>query len=161
MDETALAERAESIRRQYLDGLPPDYLGRHSAIADTDTVQMLFRAVSAGLNQRDSCQAAGIAPDTFQTWMARAERNPDGPFAALSADLKACRAAGKLAHLENIRKHSQKEWTASAWTLERTDPEQFGKRESDSSQPRVIVNIGVHNGEVQMHTEIPQLIPKE
>ena len=150
MDSATLQRRAQEIAAQYEASLPADYIGRHAALASAAVLETLFRAVSAGLNQRDSCAAAGIAPDTFQRWMQRAEAEPDSAFAAFAADLKAARAAGKLAHLENIKKHSIKEWTASAWTLERTDPEQFGKRESDSSQPKVIVQIGVKDGDVQV-----------
>jgi hypothetical protein len=150
VDSVSLAARAAAIAEQYHRELPADYVGRHAAIADKSTIETLFRAVSAGLNQRDSCAAAGISPRTFQHWQERAESEPDSAFSALFADLKAAKAAGKLAHLENIKKHSAKEWTASAWTLERTDPEQFGKRDSDSSAPRVVVQIGVRDGDVQV-----------
>jgi hypothetical protein len=148
VERATFKQRAQAIADQYVSELPADYCSRHSAIADYDVLETLFRAVSAGLNQRDSCAAAGIHPTTFQRWMNAAEDEPTSAYAALAADLKAARAAGKLAHLENIKKHSAKEWTASAWTLERTDPEQFGKRDAESSQPKVVVQIGVKDGDV-------------
>jgi hypothetical protein len=150
VDSASLSKRAEEIANQYLSELPTDYVGRHSAVADKHTIETLFRAVMAGLNQRDSCAAAGIATDTFQRWMRHAEADPTSAYAVLAADLKAAKAAGKLSHLENIKKHSLKEWTASAWTLERTDPEQFGKRADDSQAPRVVVQIGVQGNDVQV-----------
>jgi hypothetical protein len=150
VERATFKQRATAIAEQYRSELPADYIGKHAALAQSDVLETLFRAVSAGLNQRDSCAAAGISPDTFQRWMKMADAEPDGAHAVLAADLKAARAAGKLAHLENIKKHSAKEWTASAWTLERTDPEQFGKRDADSSQPKVVVQIGVRDGDVQV-----------
>lgn len=64
--------------------------------------------------------------------------------------MKSAKAKGKRWHLQNIQRHSIDEWTASAWTLERTDPEQFALRKDDSSTPKVIVQIGVQNGDVQV-----------
>jgi hypothetical protein len=156
VDSHTLQRRAEEIARQYLSSLPADYVGKYSVIADKHTIETLFRAVMAGLNQRDSCAAAGISTDTFQRWMREAEANPTSAYAALSADLKEAKAAGKLSHLENIKKHSLKEWTASAWTLERTDPEQFGKRADDNQAPKVVVQIGVQGQDVQVTLSPPE-----
>lgn len=156
MDSATLSRRAEEIATQYLSELPTDYVGRHAALADKHTIETLFRAVMAGLNQRDSCAAAGISTRTFQHWSERAEAEPHGAYGAFFADLKGARAAGKLSHLENIKKHSLKEWTASAWTLERTDPEQFGKRSDDSQAPRVVVQIGVQGQDVQVTLSPPE-----
>lgn len=150
VERATFKQRAEAISEQYHRSLPVDWVGRHSALAKPDVIETLFRATSAGLNQTDSCAAAGITPRTFQHWREYADAEPDGAHAQFFADLKAARAAGKLAHLENIKKHSAKEWTASAWTLERTDPEQFGKRDADSSQPKVVVQIGVRDGDVHV-----------
>lgn len=155
MDSVTLTKRAEEIAAQYLSELPQDYVGKHSSIADKHVIANLFRAIAAGLNQRDSCAAAGIHPVTFQRWMQLAEQQPESAYAALAADLKEAKAAGKVWHLENIKRHAQKEWTASAWTLERTDPEQFGKRQDDSQAPKVVVNIGVRGEDVQVSLSPP------
>jgi hypothetical protein len=140
-------QTAVRISQQYLADPPA---GRYSDIADPDTVAMLFRATAAGLNQRDAALAAGIDPRTFQRWVSQAEAEPDSAYATFVAHLKASKAEGKLKHLENIAKHSVKEWTASAWTLERTDPEQFALRKDTDSSPRVIVQIGVSQSDVQV-----------
>jgi hypothetical protein len=150
MDSAQLQRRAQEIADQYERSLPADYVGRHSALATAGVIETLFRAVSAGLNTKDSCAAAGVSTRTYYNWQQLAEADPDSAHGVFFADLKAARAAGKLAHLENIKKHSAKEWTASAWTLERTDPEQFGKRDSDSSAPKVVVQIGVREGDVSV-----------
>ncbi len=150
MDSVTLQQRATAIAEQYMESLSPDHAGKFSVLAQPDVILTLFRAVSAGLNQRDSCAAAGIHPRTFQKWQQQADDEPDGAHAAFFADLKAARAAGKLSHLENIKRHSQKEWTASAWTLERTDPEQFALRKDSSDAPKVVVQIGVSAQDVQV-----------
>lgn len=143
-----LAEKAEAIADQYLAQLPPDHAGRFSAIADTDTVAMLLQAFESGLNQRDSCLAAGINPRTFQRWQDEADAHPDSAHATLVALLKEQRAKGKLWHLQNIKRHALKEWEASGWTLERTDTEQFGKDKERREGPQVIVINGLRTDQV-------------
>lgn len=120
-----LHDEAEAIADRYLAQIPPTYSGRFSEIAKPDTVETLLRGFTAGLKDGDCCEAAGISPDTLQRWQQQAKAHPDSAYAAFAVALKKARAAGKLAHLENIRQHSAKDWKASAWTLERTDQAQF------------------------------------
>ena len=150
MANAPLQQQADAIAAHYLTGLPDDYTGRHSAVADPDTVAILLRAFGSGLNQRDSCAAAGISPDTFQRWMQLAVADPTSAYAAFAVALKGARAQGKLRRLEKIEKHGDKEWTALAWGLERTDPEQFALRKDSSDSPKVIVQIGAGAGDVKV-----------
>ena len=150
MDNATIDARAEAISQQYRDELPEDYANKHSTISDKHTLATLFRGISAGLNQRDCCAAARIHPTTFQRWIALGEDQPGSAHAAFAADVKAARAASKTWHLENIKRHSAKEWTASAWTLERTDPEQFALRKDTDNAPKVVVMIGASQGDVQV-----------
>jgi hypothetical protein len=66
--------------------------------------------------------------------------------------VKEARARGKLAVLKRISAASEKPqfWTAGAWMLERTDPEQFALRKDNADTPKVIVQIGAGAGDVKV-----------
>ena len=61
--------------------------------------------------------------------------------------IRVARAASKAAHLKNIVDAGKKEWQASGWYLERTDPEHYGKRES------IRVAASVLHGELAISKE--------
>lgn len=146
MDSATLRRQAEDIAALY----QPPPTGRWSEVGDESTIRTLLEAAEDGLKDSDAAAAAGINPETLRLWRQRADLQPDSAYAALFSALKEAKARGKHWHLRNIKRHSAKEWTASAWTLERTDPEQFGKREQDGNTPKVIVQIGVRDGDVQV-----------
>lgn len=143
---------AEDIANQYLASIPPTYDGRYSEIAKPDVVETLLKGFSAGLKPADCCEAAGIHPVTLTRWQAKAEAAPDSAYASFVTALKKARAAGKLALLEKIAKAGEKPqfWAANAWTLERTDPEQFALRKDNADTPKVIVQIGAGAGDVKV-----------
>src|SRR5688572_20677353 len=114
MDSATLERKAEDISSQYIHELPDNYNGRHSAIADEATVHTLFKAAQLGLNDKDSALAAGLSIRTFQRWHELADAEPDSAYGTFIRELKACRAQGKLWHLENIKKHAEKLWVPSA-----------------------------------------------
>jgi hypothetical protein len=61
---------------------------------------------------------AGIHPDTLADW-----RDSDPLFAR---ELEAARAEFVQKHVNRIDHHSKRNWMASAWLLERTEPRDFG-----------------------------------
>ena len=152
MDSATLQRKAHDIADQYLAAIPPTYNGRYSEIADPTVIQTIFEAISAGLKDGAACQAAGIDTTTFQRWVKRAEAEPDSAFAAFAAELKVLRQQRKVRILKRLEKASEKEqyWTAGAWLLERTEPEEFALRKDDSNAPKVIVQIGVQGQDVQV-----------
>jgi hypothetical protein len=160
--ETALViPSPEAIASQYLASMDPSYVGRFSELAKPDVVATLLQGFSAGLKPADCCEAAGIHPQTLVRWQARAAEAPESAYAAFVLALKSARAHGKLALLNRIKEAAEKPqfWTAAAWTLERTDPEQFALRKDSSDQPKVVVQIGAGAGDVQVNvlTVSPQL----
>lgn len=121
----SLQQQAAAIAGRYLAEVPAAHSGRFSEIASADVVETLLRGFASGLKNTDCCEAAGITTDTLVNWQKRGIAEPGSAFSAFSAALKKARAEGKLAHLDNIKQHSVKDWKASAWTLERTDQPQF------------------------------------
>jgi hypothetical protein len=148
----SLTEKAHAIADQYLAAIPGTYNGRYSEIADPDVITAIFEAIAAGLKDSAACQAAGIDPTTFQRWVKRAEAEPDSAYAAFAAELKVLRQQRKVRILKRLEKASESPqyWTAGAWLLERTEPEEFALRKDDSNSPKVIVQIGTKDGDISV-----------
>ena len=86
------------------------------------TVNALLEAIATGAPYTICCAAVGIHYDSFMTW-----KREDPEFAA-KVEQVASRAALRL--LGKIEKHSDENFAASAWILERRFPQ-------DSSRPEV------------------------
>lgn len=81
---------------------------------------VVINLVRSGSSLKDACHQAGVGYSTFFRWKAQ---NPD-----LSSRVKKAESDGKQWHIQNIRKHAEKDWKASAWFLERKFPREYGKR---------------------------------
>jgi hypothetical protein len=152
VDSAALTRKAHEIADQYLANIPPTYNGKYSEIAEPDVIAAIFKGISAGLKDVQACEAAGIDRTTLNRWLRRAEDEPDSAFSTFAYELKACRQQRKVRLLQRLEKASElpQYWTAGAWLLERTEPEEFALRKDDSQAPKVIVQIGVQGQDVSV-----------
>jgi hypothetical protein len=152
VDNATLTAKAHDIASQYLASIPGTYHGRYSEIADPDVVATIFKGVSAGLKDKAACEAAGIHLRTLSAWLAKAEAAPDSAYGQFFEELKACRQQRKVRLLNRLEKASElpQYWTAGAWLLERTEPEEFALRKDDSNSPKVIVQIGTKDGDISV-----------
>lgn len=91
-----------------------------------------------GLSDKDVCDIVGIDQSSFYNWIKEGEtgisvKHPGQKASNLEIKvelvkgLKKARAAFKAYHLQNINNAARKEWTASAWILERMYPKEFGR----------------------------------
>lgn len=94
------------------------------------TTRVLVEAIRNGLNQTFASKLAGIDQHTLKAW-----RDSDPLFAR---ELEAARAEFVQKHVGNIDRHSKRNWMASAWLLERTEPRDFG---SPSTQLSIVQNV--------------------
>jgi len=142
---------AESISQQYLNETPAHYI-KYAELADPTKLDILFDATSAGLNPTSACEAAGIHTNTWNRWLKRAEEEPESAYGAFSREIKRLRRQGQIQLLGRIKKASElpQHWTAAAWTLERTDPEQFALRKDDAQVQKVVVQVGVSATDVRV-----------
>ena len=141
-----------TIADSYLASLPDGYAARYSVLADPHAITRMLDAAEHGLNDRSACEAAGIHPVTLSRWLKHADDFPDSPHASFALAMKTARNRGKLALLKRIKTAAEKPqfWTAAAWTLERTDPEQFALRKDNADTPKVVVQIGAGGGDVKV-----------
>ena len=118
-----------------------DTVGRRSKLTD-DTVRKLNQGLKLGLSQKKAANFAGISETTFYRWQRefkRIDNDCQGNSDLIkNADdlnlwefwqsLKKSRIEGELAHVANITEAANNGvWQASAWFLERSNPQDWGK----------------------------------
>lgn len=86
-----------------------------------ENITAILRAISVGLHPDRAAEAAGVPAGTF-----RAHKTRDKAFAAR---VKEAIAKAEESYLGRILLHTEKQWTACAWILERRWPERWAKRE--------------------------------
>lgn len=146
------AEReAATICAQYA---PPD-TGRWSSIGDQEVVSRLLGAIYAGNYAETACDFAGIARSTLSNWTQRGEAG-EQPYADFLKALKRAEAISEIAAVDAVRGHWRREWASAMTYLERRKPERWGKRDADGAGgPRLVVQIGVKDSDVQISTLSP------
>lgn len=78
--------------------------------------------IGKGNSRNDACTLADINQDTFYVWMQKPE---------FSEAVKKAEIVCKSFHIENIVRHSEKSWQASAWWLERKHFAEFGLKQKE------------------------------
>lgn len=87
--------------------------------ATPKTIEIILTAIADGLTQREASILAGISEDTLSLW-----KKKDSDF---SEQIRQKEIECKLYHIKNIKKASEKSWTASAWWLERKYKDEFSR----------------------------------
>lgn len=97
-----------------------------------EMTKAFMEAVKLGLSNRAACDYAGISQSSFYLYLQYAEQdNADGKttiYSEFVEHLKKAKAQFRAYHMKNIRKASEGgQWQASAWTLERCCPDEYGR----------------------------------
>ena len=103
--------------------------GRPIALTPTKKRNFLA-AIKVGVPLSMACDAAGIHTSTFYNWKNRLDQEPEGSeLRAFFNDIKKREAQGLQENLERVLAAAEepRNWTASAWWLERRYPQHFGK----------------------------------
>lgn len=114
--------------------------------------ELIVRAVKIGAYKAQAAEAAGVSEAVLYKWLNRGEDalalavekveeteeitpqlipEAERPYVEFVESLKTAEAGAEIWHLGNIRRHAQKQWTASAWYLERTKRDRYGRGERD------------------------------
>lgn len=96
-------------------------LGRPRSVMTEENIKAILRAISVGLHPERAAEAAGVSAGTF-----RKHKMRDKAFAT---QIKEALAKAEESYLGRILLHTEKQWTACAWILERRWPERWAKRE--------------------------------
>lgn len=108
----------------------------------------IVKRIREGNPKTLASRLAGLDQQTLFDWIAQGRNEPDKypEYIQLAQDIQVAQAehvAERLARIEAAAKSDPRHWTADAWYLERTMPEEFGKRdkvEIETSKPLVQVN---------------------
>lgn len=96
--------------------------------------EQFISALTGGSTLRDACAYAGISEDT----LAR-HRKKNADFADA---IKKAQAQARVMSVARIRKAgSEGAWQADAWYLERSDPDQWGKRTFIKLEGNITVDL--------------------
>lgn len=95
-------------------------------VNDDETRERFLEAYAAGLSIDDAADYARVARSTPRNWLKKAE---DGvqPYLDFRSDFREAAAERKLGRVRKVES-GEPGWQGSAWLLERTDPDRFGKR---------------------------------
>jgi transposase len=144
----SLQQRAEQIADLYQ---PPDGAGRPSGIANPVPVQEFLEYLAHGHYVEVAAELAGFSKRTIYNWLERGKAG-EPEYAAFLHAVKAAEAKAEHELLSNVRKASKlpQFWAAGMTILERRHPERWGKRSDDSSGPKVVVQVGIRDSDVQI-----------
>lgn len=152
---------AAGIAQQIASAYRADSPGRPSRIGEADTVQILLEAVHDGNYIETAAELAGLAKQTVYEWIKRGEAR-ETPYAAFADALKRATARAEAAEVAKVRQagNDPRFWAASMTYLERRHPDRWARRSDDSSAPKVVVQIGVRDSDVQVSIQGPTDHPK-
>ena len=103
-------------------------MGRRTKLTP-ETQEKIITAIRAGNYANVAAQYAGIHESTFYDWIVRGEAAKGGIYAEFAEAVKKAEADAEARHVLNITNASKKEWTASAWYLERKHSDRWGRKE--------------------------------
>jgi hypothetical protein len=130
--------------------IPPD-TGRPSVIGDHETIKTFLTAVHDGNYIDTACELADISVETYRQWTKRADEG-EQPFKALVAATKRASAIAEAMEVGKVRTAGKdpRFWAASMTYLERRHPERWARRSDGHDGPKVVVQIGVRDSDVQV-----------
>ncbi len=140
---------------------PPSGAGRPASIGDPDIVQEFLTQIEAGNYPEIAAELAGISLNTYRNWMKRGE-DGETPFTAFMQAVKRAAARAEAMEIAKVRKagNDPRFWAASMTYLERRHPERWARRSEDGNTPRVVVQIGVRDSDVQVSIASSPAVPQ-
>ena len=147
-ESIALRAHAEQIASRAAEPKPGH---QDTVLGDPDKVQLLLASLRDGNYREIACRQAGFAKQTLYNWMKRAEQGDDAAQALVDA-VEKCEADAEADMVRNVRKAGElpQFWASNMTFLERKSPDRWARRGEDTSAPRIVVQIGVKDGDVQV-----------
>jgi hypothetical protein len=111
--------------------------GRPSLCTD-ETIRRLCEELERTGVVKYAAALAGVSVDVIDLWLSRAREG--GQYAKFATAWNLSRERSRAALVARIMEHSDRDWRASAWLLERLDPATWPQK------PEVVVTTNVHQG---------------
>lgn len=98
-----------------------------------ELAQKIVELISKGMTQGHAAEMVGIHQSTFYDWFARGEKaGAKECFREFNEAIKRARIGFLTSHLDNITAQSKRNWTCSAWLLERVHPDKYASAETQT-----------------------------
>ena len=126
---------------------------------DYDVLPIIIDCVEKGVSFNHTADYIGVDITTLDAWRRQgredAEKGEDTIFSQLTQAIKKARVKMIMDRLKNIKRAEPMNWTASAWLLERLEPDTFGRRDKHE--------ISNENGKpfLMGHGKIENIKPEE
>ena len=113
-------------------------------------------ALSDGNYRETACRISGLSTSTLHKKLKLAEAGDEAAIAFREA-VEKHEAEAESETVRNVRHASKlpQFWAAGMTWLERKSPEKWGRRQDDSSVPKVIVQIGARDSDVTVNVLSP------
>jgi len=147
---SALTERAKEAQRTYN--------GRELMLFESQPAKIgrLIDLLVAGNYRETAARIVGISSRAIRMWMEKAEAGEERYQPVAQAILVAESLAEASAVRNVMAAGKQPQFWASAMTyLERKHPEKWGRRQDDSSSPKVVIQFGVQASDVKVNVITP------
>ena len=92
-----------------------------------EITEIICQYIEKGNSYETAAQAVGICRPTIYNWMERGEKGEE-PFLHFLQSIKKAKAKSEIRHIEIIDKAMDKNWTAAAWWLERSNQRDWGNK---------------------------------
>ena len=123
-------------------------MGRPRTEMTPENIEAILRSIRLGLHPERAAQAAGVSLGAFRM---HKKRHPD-----FVRTIKEAETIAEQGFLGRILRHTEKQWTAAAWVLERRWPEQWRKR--DGEELKAKVSDKQVTGQASMHEALVDMI---
>jgi transposase-like protein len=90
-------------------------------------IKAICKAITLGANVHVAASAANIDRKTLYNWRQKGKNSSSGMFYDLVKRMEVAENQFITNNLQNLSRHSNLSWQASAWLLERRHPELFAK----------------------------------
>lgn len=109
-------------------------------------IQDICEAVSKGLTNRAACDLVNINENSLYAYIKRGEvdqlNGKNNVYTRLLRAYKKAKADFRVFHMENIRKAATNgAWQASAWTLERCLPDEYGANRGQEQDDGILPDL--------------------
>jgi hypothetical protein len=113
---------AEAAAIEALNSEPPLKPGRPRSVMTRETILVILRSIRLGMPAERAGLMAGVGSKTLEAF-----RKRNATFAGL---VERAEALAEDTFRGRILKHSQSQWTAAAWLLERRFPERWARKDA-------------------------------
>lgn len=132
-----------------------------------EIMENILKVIRAGNYIKTACEYCGIDETTFYRYwnvgkeeIERGVTEDESVYVKFYKSVKKARAEAEVRNVSTINKASEKNWQASAWWLERSFPERYGRQTIDINNKHEGSIKHEHEGVVGYDEETKELLEK-